>query len=162
MIIDNNFIAYEYQKDQYVPKEVYSSGKKEENNIINKYSPTDKTPAVLTLKDDIINSDGYGLKSGYYNVIPDKYLDFLLIYQAGNLKAKVPVLKWKFLKQITPNSTKLKKWALKNTLVNKKKNIENIWMAKTQMTLIGAKLKYIKHKSLILGWLYIIQVIFSF
>ncbi len=113
MIIDNNFIAYEYQKDQYVPKEVYSSGKKEENNIINKYSPTDKTPAVLTLKDDIINSDGYGLKSGYYNVIPDKYLDFLLIYQAGNLKAKVPVVKMEVFETNNPKQHKVKKMSAK-------------------------------------------------
>lgn len=113
MIIDNNLIAYEYKKNQFVPQEVYSSGKKDENNLINKYSPTDKTPAILTLKEDIIDSNGYGLKKGFYNVIPDKYLDFLLVYQSGKLKAKVPVVKMEVFETLNPRQHKVKKMSAK-------------------------------------------------
>lgn len=113
MIIDNNLIAYEYKKDQFVPQEVYSSGKKDENNLINKYSPTDKTLAILTLKEDIIDSNGYGLKKGFYNVIPDKYLDFLLVYQSGKLKAKVPVVKMEVFETLNPRQHKVKKMSAK-------------------------------------------------
>lgn len=113
MLIDNNLIAYEYQKNQFVPKEVYVSGEKQETNLINKYSSVDKTPAVLTLKDDIISPLGYGLKSGFYNVIPDKYLDFLLIYQMGKLKAKVPVVKMEVFETLHPKQQKVKKMSAK-------------------------------------------------
>lgn len=100
MLIDNSFIAYEYSKNLYVPKEIYPSGEKEETNLIDKYNLSDKNPAVLTLEFDIINKDGLGLKKGFYNVEPDKYLDYLLIYQAGNLKAKIPVFEMNFYETI--------------------------------------------------------------
>ena len=47
----------------------------------------------MALEDDIVNENGYGLKKGFYKIIPDKYLDFLLLYQSGELKAKIPVVK---------------------------------------------------------------------
>ena len=110
MLIDNNLIAYEYFKDQFVPKEVYTSGEKEETSLINKYSPLkEKNAPILTLKDDIVNSDGYGLKSGFYSVIPDKYLDFLCLYQAGALKAKVPVVKMEVFESINSEQPKVEK-----------------------------------------------------
>lgn len=113
MLIDNNLLAYEYYKNQYVPQEVYSSGKKDETNLINKYSPNYGVNApVLSLKDDIINSDGYGLKRGFYSVYPDKYLDFLYIYQSGKLKAKVPVVKMEVFEPINPKQEKIKKMSL--------------------------------------------------
>ncbi|MBQ9150017.1 hypothetical protein IJX73_03705 [bacterium] len=114
MIIDNNLIAYEYYKNQYVPKEVYTSGKKEETNLINKYSPNYGINApVLTLEDDIINSEGYGLKRGFYSVYPDKYLDFLYLYQSGVLKAKVPVIKMEVFETNNPKQEKVKKMSAK-------------------------------------------------
>lgn len=113
MIIDNNLIAYEYYKNQYVPQEVYSSGKKDETNLINKYSPNYGVNApILSLKDDIVNKDGYGLKQGFYSVYPDKYLDFLYIYQSGKLKAKVPVIKTEVIEPINPKQEKIKKMSL--------------------------------------------------
>ena len=96
MIIDNNLIAYEYNSGQYVPREIYYSGEKDETKLIDKYSKGKELP-VLVLEDDIINPEGYGLRKGFYNVIPDEYKDFLLIYQMGQLKAKVPVLKMNVL-----------------------------------------------------------------
>ena len=109
MIIDNNLIAYEYFKDQYVPKEVYTSGKKEETNLINKYSPSTQNAPILTLEEDIVNKDGYGLKKGFYSVTPDEYLDFLCIYQSGQLKAKIPVIDMQVFETNNPKQQKIKK-----------------------------------------------------
>lgn len=114
MLIDNNLIAYEYFKNQFVPKEVYSSGEREETKLIDKYRPKERLNApVLTLKDDIINEQGYGLKRGFYSVIPDKYLDFLYIYQSGVLKAKVPVVKMEVFETNNPKQQKIQKMSAK-------------------------------------------------
>jgi len=113
MIVDNNLIAYEYYKNQFVPKPVYPSGQKEETTLINKYSGDNLASTVLILEDDIVNSDGYGLKKGFYNVKPDKYLDFLLIYQTGKLKAKIPVVELKFNESPNPQQQKPKKMSYK-------------------------------------------------
>ncbi len=109
MIIDNNLIAYEYYKNQFVPKEVYVSGEKEETSLINKYSGDNLASTRLIIENDIVNDDGYGLKKGFYNIKPDKYLDFLLIYETGNLKAKIPVIDVKFYESIDAKSSKPKK-----------------------------------------------------
>ena len=113
MLTDNNLIAYEYFKNQYVPKEVYVSGEKEETKLINKYSPSDKNPPILALEEDIVNSDGYGLKRGFYSVAPDKYLDFLCLYQSGKLKAKVPVISMEVYETNNPKQPKIKKMSAK-------------------------------------------------
>jgi len=109
MIVDNNLIAYEYYKNRFVPNEVYVSGEKEETSLINKYSGHSASETVLVLENDIINSDGYGLKKGFYNVKPDKNLDFLLIYESGRLKAKVPVIDVKFIESVNASTPKPKK-----------------------------------------------------
>ncbi len=106
---DNNLIAYEYYKDQFVPKEVYPSGEKDETKLIDKYSFNKTELPVLILEDDIISKDGKGLKKGFYNVIPDKYMDFLLIYQKGQLKAKVPVVHMEVFESLNPKQEKPKK-----------------------------------------------------
>ena len=109
MLIDNNLIAYEYYKGQYVPKEeLYYSGEKDETKLIDKYSKGKELP-VLILEDDIINPQGYGLKKGFYNIIPNEYNDLLLIYQTGKLKAKVPVINMKVIETSTPKQEKPKK-----------------------------------------------------
>lgn len=100
MILDNNLIAYEFYKNQYTPNPVYPSGERDESKLIDEYAKDKKELPVLILEDDIVNEKGYGLKKGFYNVIPDKYLDFLLIYQKGELKAKVPVVETKFHESI--------------------------------------------------------------
>lgn len=109
MIIDNNFLAYEYYKNQFTPQEVYRSGEKEETKLINKYSEESKELPVIVLEDDIVNEEGYGLKKGFYNVCPDKYLDFLLIYQSGKLKAKIPVVKVEVFESNNPEQMKPEK-----------------------------------------------------
>ena len=113
MIFDNNLIAYEYFKNQYVPKEVYVSGEKEETKLIDKYAPQKDGAPVLTLEEDIINDKGFGLKRGFYSVSPDKYLDFLLLSQGGRLKAKIPVTDMKIYETTNPQQQKIKKMSAK-------------------------------------------------
>lgn len=116
MIIDNNLIAYEYFKDNFTPKEVYTSGKKDETSLNDIYNKNVKDNAVLILEDDIINDDGYGLKKGFYNVKPDKYMEFLLIYQSGKIKAKIPVVNLEFFESIEPKQDKPKRMSHKRYL----------------------------------------------
>lgn len=111
MIIDCNLIAYEYQKDQFSPNSVEKSGEKDGENAI--YKTKSENNAVLILKDDIINPDGLGLKKGFYNVKPDVYLDNLLIYQKGDLKAKIPVVKVEVIETNNPKQEKVKKMSQK-------------------------------------------------
>ena len=113
MPIDNNLIAYEFFKNQYVPKEVYVSGEKEETKLIDKYSQNKAGAPVLTLEEDIVNSDGYGLKRGFYSVKPDKYFDFLYLYQSGDLKAKVPVVSMEVFETNNPEQHKVKRMSAK-------------------------------------------------
>ena len=67
----------------------------------------------MTLEEDIINSEGYGLKKGFYSVTPDKYLDFLYLYQAGKLKAKVPVINMEIYETNNPKQEKIEKMSPK-------------------------------------------------
>lgn len=106
----NLIAAYETYNNPYVPERtLYTSGEKDETTLINKYGCPDKNAPVLAIKEDIVNDEGYGLKSGFYNVTPDKYLDFLLIYQGGILKAKVPVIKTEIHASAAPKKQKRKK-----------------------------------------------------
>ena len=109
MIFDNNLICYEYYKNQYTPNPVESSGAKDGDVIDNKYNYNKNNYAVLILEQDIINNEGYGLKRGFYNVVPDEYQDFLLVIQSGEIKAKVPVAKIKFFETLNPEQFKVKK-----------------------------------------------------
>ena len=120
MLIDNNLIAYEYYKGQYVPNEIYYSGEKDETKFIDKYSNRKELP-VLILEDDIVNSDGYGLKKGFYNVVPDQYKEFLLIYQTGKLKAKVPVTKINVTSNNSPKQKKPKRMSQRAYLKKQQK-----------------------------------------
>ena len=109
MALDCNLIAYEYDKGQYTIRPIYPSGERDETKLIDKYSGDKQELAVLVLEDDLINENGYGLKKGFYNVVPDKYMDFLLIYQAGSLKAKVPVVKMEVFETNNPKQQKVKR-----------------------------------------------------
>lgn len=123
MILNNNLIAYEYYKNQFVPKEVYPSGERDETKLIDKYSFNNQNLPILVLEQDIVNKDGYGLKKGFYNIFHDKYLDFLLIYQSGKLKAKVPIINSKVFETINPETTqKPKKMSYSKYLKNEQKN----------------------------------------
>ena len=113
MIVDNNLICYEYYKTQYTLNPVQISGAKDSDVADDKYAFNPSKLAVLVLEDDIINSEGYGLKKGFYNVKTDKYMDFLLIMQSGQIKAKVPVLKVEVIETINPVQFKPQKMSWK-------------------------------------------------
>ncbi|MBQ8848144.1 MAG: hypothetical protein IJ003_04290 [Candidatus Gastranaerophilales bacterium] len=121
MLIDNNLIAYEFYKNQYVPKEIYYSGEKEETKLLDKYNKEPREGTILVIENDIVNEEGYGLKKGFYNVKPDKYLDFLLIYQSYKLKAKVPIIKTQIHESIDARTEKVEKMSYKKYLKEKEK-----------------------------------------
>ena len=103
-----DLIAYEYYRNPYLPHDITTSGEKEETSLNNRYS-YGKNATVLVIQDDIINPEGYGLKKGFYNICPDEYLEFLLIYQTGELKAKIPVIKVEKYSTQTDGKQKVKK-----------------------------------------------------
>jgi hypothetical protein len=110
LIIDNNIICYEYYKTKYTaPSTPQPSGAKDGEALDDKYLFNKDGYAVLVIEEDMVNKDGYGLKKGFYNVINDKYMDFLLIIQSGEIKAKVPILQTKFIESINPEQFKPKK-----------------------------------------------------
>ena len=87
-----NYIATFQRLEDILPYKQYSSGAKTEDNTI--YS--DKSPAntnpVLLLEYDILNNDGFGLKRGFYEIRPDSDYTYLMFIQAGDIKAKIPVI----------------------------------------------------------------------
>ena len=113
MILDNNLICYEYYKNLYTLKPVIESGAKDGDTKEDKYSFNKNNMALLLIEEDIVNSDGYGLKKGFYNVACDKYMDFLFIIQSGKIKAKIPVAKTKLIESINPTQFKPQKMSYK-------------------------------------------------
>ncbi len=107
MIISNaDAIAYFYKEEDIFPYKRYTSGTIEGQGGIYTAKTASNPYPLLMLESDIINSQGYGLKKGFYEIKPDKTLDFLLIYQAKALKAKVPVIS---VEQINKNPEKKEK-----------------------------------------------------
>ena len=150
MILDNNLIAYEYYKNQYTFKPVEISGARDENT--DKYAFGKNNYAVLVLEEDIINSEGYGLKKGFYNVKTDEYMDFLIIFQSGKIKAKIPITETKVLEAIEPVQFKPKKMSQRKYLKEKQKeyrkylngeNPENIKIKTAQIHRLDEENSYI-------------------
>ncbi len=107
MIVCNpDVIAYFYNEEDIFPYKRYKSGIIEGQEGIYTSQTASNPYPLLVLENDIINSQGYGLKKGFYEIIPDKTLDFLLIYQSKVLKAKVPVIT---VEQIDKNPLKKEK-----------------------------------------------------
>ncbi len=146
MIIDNNLIAYEYAKDQFTPYAVTKSGEKDEDKAI--YKNPAKENTVLILEDDIINSEGFGLKKGFYNIMPDKYMDNLLIYQKGALKAKIPVINMKVIATNTPKQQKIKKMSYARYQRHLKKEQEKYYKGEnpSEIDYKKAKIQYINEQ----------------
>ncbi len=150
MILDNNLLAYEYYKNQYTFKPVEISGARDENT--DKYAFGKNKYAVLVLEEDIINSEGYGLKKGFYNVKTDEYMDFLIIFQSGKIKAKIPITETKVLEAIEPVQFKPKKMSQRKYLKEKQKeyrkylngeNPENIEIKTAQIQRLDEENSYI-------------------
>jgi len=122
MITDYNFLAYEFDKGQFTPKPVYPSGERDENKFIDKYTNPLELPCILTLDFDILDKNGFGLKKGFYNITADKYLDYILIYQSGKLKAKVPIIEINHLETMNSDKKqKVKKMSYKKYLKEQEK-----------------------------------------
>lgn len=112
-MISYDLLAYEYYKNQYVPNETYTSGQRTGTEFVDKYTNVTKTPALLILEEDIVDKDGKGLKRGFYNVAVNKYKDMLLLYQSGQLKARVPVVSYEVYETLNPKQQKPKKMSQK-------------------------------------------------
>ncbi len=78
--------------DKLSPYRGTLSGERENQKPSYNYGPPSTKFPILALEDDIINSDGYGLKRGFYEVRIDDNNEFLLFVQSGKLKAKIPVV----------------------------------------------------------------------
>ena len=87
-----DYIASFQRLEDVLPYRQMKSGAKVEDNTIY----TDKIPAnsnpVLRLEYDILNKDGFGLKRGFYEIRPDSGYAYLMFIQAGQIKAKIPVI----------------------------------------------------------------------
>jgi len=94
MLIDVpvDFIAFGYTREESVPFPAYPSGGMEQDNPIYTTKTPDKDLPLLLIEEDLIREDGRGLKRGFYIVAADIENNFLLLYQSGKLKAKVPII----------------------------------------------------------------------
>jgi hypothetical protein len=101
---------YGYTREQSVPFPAYPSGAKPpfESIYLLPDIPDAHNP-LLIVKEDIINSAGRGLKRGFYETRLSQTADFLLLYQAGQLRAKIPVVTIEQRKPVASKKTKPKK-----------------------------------------------------
>ncbi len=86
------------------------SGVKEGTTGIYKTEVKENNFPLLILKSNIINSDGYGLKRGFYEVRPDKYYEFLVLSQSGEMKAKIPIINIEQIDKTPSKEKKLRFW----------------------------------------------------
>lgn len=87
-----HYIATFQRLEDILPYRQYSSGAKVEDNTIYSDRAPQNTNPVLLLEYDILNNDGYGLKRGFYEIRPDADYMYLMFIQAGEIKAKIPVI----------------------------------------------------------------------
>ncbi len=86
-----DYIAAFRTIDEVLPYKQYNSGAKVENNAIYSTEKINTNP-VLRLEYDILNSDGFGIKRGFYEIRPDGDYTYLMFIQSGKVKAKIPVI----------------------------------------------------------------------
>ena len=152
MFVDADLISYnyyQYDKGQYTLNPVVKSGEKEEDKLNDELNFSDKNPAVLILEEDIINKEGYGLKKGFYNITTDKYMDYLYIYQTGNLKAKIPVINMEVFETINPKQNKVKKMSYKRFLKEEEKKRQKYLKGQNPLEVDykEAKIQYINEQN---------------
>lgn len=92
MLIDANFdlIAF-YTEKEVLPYPRYTSGGDKGTDSIYQYALPEKDAPILVIEKDIIYDDGTGLKTGFYQVTLSDDYDFLLLFESGKLKAKIPI-----------------------------------------------------------------------
>lgn len=86
------YISYGYTREESVPFPAYPSGGKDQDKSIYKYPTQENNNPLLIIEEDIMGNDGRGLKKGFYSTCPDENNDFLLLFQSGKLKAKIPIV----------------------------------------------------------------------
>lgn len=87
-----NYIAFFQRIEDVLPYKQSKSGAKDGDNSIYADGSKENTNPVLRLEYDILNKDGYGLKRGFYEIRPDADFTYLMFIQAGQIKAKIPVI----------------------------------------------------------------------
>ncbi len=110
MLIDCNLISY-YSVEEVLPHPQYQSGEKAGENPIYKYSAPAKTYPILTLEEDILFSDGRGIKKGFYQTVLSDDCNFIVLIESGAVKAKIPVVSIEQRKHVEPTKQKVeRKW----------------------------------------------------
>lgn len=87
-----DYIASFQRLEDVLPYRQMKSGAKVEDNAIYSDNSRINTNPILRLEYDILNKDGYGLKRGFYEIRPDDDYTYLMFIQAGQIKAKIPVI----------------------------------------------------------------------
>lgn len=130
--ISYDYIANFRTIDEVLPYKQYKSGAKDTENSV--YSNTkENTNPILRLEYDILNSDGFGLKRGFYEIRPDRDYTYLMFIQAGKVKAKIPVIsteaiskygndyEWADKKKKNKNTSSPERISEENTVVSPEK-----------------------------------------
>ena len=101
MFIDCNHtqIALYQTIDEILPNKQYKSGAKDKDKPVYQNNLSPSSNPVLTLEFDILNSDGFGLKRGYYEIATNPEFTYLMFVQQGKIKAKIPVIKHELINE---------------------------------------------------------------
>ncbi len=89
---DYNLIAAWRSIEDVMPYPQYKSGARDNDKPVYLVPQSSSSNPVLTLEFDILNSWGYGLKRGYYEIAVDSEFSYLMFVQSGEIKAKIPVI----------------------------------------------------------------------
>lgn len=111
-----DYIASFQKLEDVVPYKQYKSGARVEHNSVYTNKEENTNP-VLRLEYDVLNNDGFGIKRGFYEIRPDSEYTYLMFIQAGEIKAKIPVLSHSLISEYGDDY----EWADKK----KKKNSKN-------------------------------------
>ncbi len=87
-----DYIAVFQRLEDVLPYRQMKSGAKDGDSTIYSDNAPANTNPVLRLEYDILNKDGFGLKRGFYEIRPDSDYTYLMFIQAGQIKAKIPVI----------------------------------------------------------------------
>lgn len=87
-----DYIAGFQRIEDILPYKQSKSGAKDGDKSIYSDNMKENTNPILRLEADILNKDGYGLKRGFYEIRPDADYVYLMFIQAGQIKAKIPVI----------------------------------------------------------------------
>ncbi len=98
MIIDTNFLSYDFMTDfngpkRHFPEPFYPSGLFDNQKPTYKYGPKSSEYPNLTLPCTLHDDNGNSISDGYYMVVLSNNMKYLDLYQSNTLKARVKVIK---------------------------------------------------------------------